>query len=126
MKGRILYLVIGAFVVGSGILLSKYYRPYVYSNNIYDFGFADTIGSLVSVIGFCFFLWAIKAYSRTKKNQHIMLALIIYGPIWELQGILGIHGTFDWKDFVGVFISALITYFLKELIETRIESKKID
>lgn len=78
-----------------GLLLSVTYRPYVYKNNINDFGFADVIDSLVSIIAFCTFFWSQGEYSNKIKNLHIVLAVIIYGIIWESLGYFGLYGTFD-------------------------------
>jgi len=118
-KKQIVYFLISIFVVSSGLLLSSIYRPYIYSNDINDLGFADTIGSLVSVIGFCSFLWSFKDFSDKKKNYHIIWAVFIYSVIWEPLGLLGIHGTFDWKDIFAVIVSGLITYALKNFIESK-------
>jgi len=112
-----LYLAISIFVVVSGQILTLFYRPYIYANKINDFGFADTIGSLVSVIGFCFLIWSFKNYPDKKKNQHILIAMTIYTVFWESLGLFGIYGTFDWKDIVAGVISGGLTYILKELIE---------
>lgn len=114
-----LYLIITIVTLVSGQLLTQLYRPYVYKNKINDFGFADTIGSLVSVIGFCFFVWSFKNYSDRDKNKQIILATIIYTVLWESLGILGIHGTFDWKDIAAGIISGAITYGLKSYIEKK-------
>lgn len=112
-----LYLIVAFFVLASSQLLTHLYRPYIYRNSLNDFGFADTIGSLVSVIGICFLFWGVKDYSSKEKNKQIVLATIIYSVVWEPLGILGIHGTFDWKDIVAAFISGILTFLLKEIIE---------
>lgn len=65
------------------MILNALYRPYIYENEINDFGLADTIGSLVSVIGFCFFIWGLKDYSNIEKNKQIILVTIIYAFVWE-------------------------------------------
>ncbi len=111
------YLIVSTSVVLSGMILSWTYRPYIYANNINDFGFADTIGSLVSVIGFCCFVWAFKEYSNKEKNIHIILATIAYSFVWESLGLLGIHGTFDKKDIVAAFLSGLITFVVKNIVD---------
>ncbi|WP_439185938.1 hypothetical protein, partial [Carboxylicivirga taeanensis] len=112
-----IYLVTAISAVLTGLLLSHFYRPYVYLNQVNDYGFADTIGSLVSVIGFCFFAWSFKNYQDTQKNKHIIIATIIYGFVWESMGLIGIHGTFDWKDIVGAIVSGVIAFLIKELIK---------
>jgi len=118
------YLTISVSVVIIGFLLTIFYRPIINERNINDFGFADTIGSLISVIGFCFFIWGFKEYSNIEKNRQILLATLIYAFIWELFGFLKIYGTFDFKDIVAGVISGIMAYFIKELIENKSVVKK--
>lgn len=101
------------------MLLSLFYRPYIYKNNIFDYGFADVIGSLVSVIGFCTFVWYYQEYSDKAKNNHIILATIVYGILWEALGYFNLYGTFDKKDVVAVMISGIVTYFTKTYVENK-------
>ncbi len=86
-KKQRLYLFISIVVVSSGLLLSGIYRPYIYSNDINDYSFADTIGSLVSVIGFCSFLWSFNDINDNKKK------LSYYLDSSHLQCNLGTFGT---------------------------------
>ena len=116
---RKIYLTISISVITIGIILTTFYRPFINERNINDFGFADTIGSLVSVIGFCFFIWGFKNYSNIEKNKQILLSTLIYAFIWEFFGFLKIYGTFDFKDIIAGVISGIMTYFLKELIENK-------
>ncbi len=120
-----IYLIVSIAAVLTGLLLTQFYRPYVYINQINDFGFADTIGSLVSVIGFCFFIWSFKNYHDSQKNKEIVIAIIMYGFVWEFFGLLGIHGTFDWKDIIATVVSGLLTYLIKELIKRQFETQKL-
>ncbi|MDQ2180514.1 hypothetical protein [Marinifilum sp. D714] len=122
-KKQKIYLGVALIVLAASQLLTHFYRPYIYANKISDFGFADTIGSLVSVIGFCFFVWGFKDYSNKEKNKHILLATIIYSVVWEPLGWLGIHGTFDWKDIIASFISGAIALALKEIVERSISAE---
>ncbi|UMB60751.1 hypothetical protein MHL31_00725 [Lutibacter sp. A80] len=118
-KNSSLYFAFSVLIISIGFILTMFYRPYVYKNKINDFGFADTIGSLVSVVGFCFFIWSFKAYSNKEKNRQIILATIIYAFVWELFGYLNIYGTFDFKDIIAGVISGIITFILKELIDSK-------
>jgi len=113
------YLISSFSIILIGFILSLIYRPYIYSNNINDFGFADTIGSLIAVIGFCFFVWGFKEYSNKEKNKQIIVATLIYSFGWECFSFLGIHGTFDKKDIVAALFSGLITFIIKEIVEKR-------
>ena len=123
-KNRNKYLSISVSIIISGFLLTIFYRPIINERNINDFGFADTIGSLVSVIGFCFFIWGFKDYSNIEKNKQILIVTLIYAFIWEIFGLLKIYGTFDIKDMIAGVISGIITYFVKELIENKSVLKK--
>jgi len=111
-----LYLTIAISAVLTGLVLTKYYRPYVYINHLNDLGIADTIGSFVSVIACCFFMWGIKNDSDSQKNKQILIVTIIYGLVWESSGLIGLHGTFDWKDIIAATLSGILTYFIKELV----------
>jgi len=123
-KNRNKYLSISVSIIISGFLLTIFYRPIINERNINDFGFADTIGSLVSVIGFCFFIWGFKDYSNIEKNKQILIVILIYAFIWEIFGLLKIYGTFDIKDMIAGVISGIMTYFIKELIENKSVLKK--
>lgn len=118
-KCQKIYLTISVSAVITGQFLTHTYRPFIYSNNIFDFGLADTIGSLVSVIGLCFLFWTFKSYSNKEKNRHIIITVLTYSLIWEPMGLIGLHGTFDWKDIVASFISGLLTFLLKEIVDKK-------
>ena len=120
-KKQKIYLLISVVVVISSLLLNLLYRPYIYGNNLNDFGLADTIGSLASVVAFCCFVWSWKSYSNKEMNFQIVIATITYSIIWEAFGYYGIYGTYDVKDVVAVIISCVITYILKEVIEQKIQ-----
>lgn len=119
LKHPKIYFAIFAVAVSLGLLLSFFYRPYVYSNNVNDFGLADTIGSLVSVVAFFFLFWSMKHASKREKNIHIIFAVIIYSVVWELFGHIGLIGSFDWKDMVAAAISGIATYAIKEFTDRR-------
>ncbi|EGV42838.1 hypothetical protein BZARG_3037 [Bizionia argentinensis JUB59] len=123
-KGK-LYLTISISSLTTALLLTMFYRPFIYENKINDFGFSDTIGSLVSVIGFCFFVWGLKAYSNNDKNKQIIIATIIYAFGWEFFGYLRIYGTFDYKDIIAAVISGIMTFLLKEFIEKKWDEKNL-
>ncbi len=77
-KKKKVYLTTSLCILTIGMLLNTFYRPYIYKYSINDFGFADTIGSLASVICFCFFVWGIrKGISNKEKNKQIVLAVIV-------------------------------------------------
>ena len=117
------YLSIAVGIFVTGIILSVTYRPYIYANDLNDFRIADTLGSLIAVIGFCFLVWGFKEFSNSMKNKQIIFATIIYSIIWEPLGLLGIHGTFDWYDMIAAGISGLLAFVGKEIIESKYRTK---
>ena len=119
------YLILSIIIVGSGQILTLLYRPYIYTNKINDFGFADTIGSLVSVIGFCFFFWAFKEVNSKEKNKYILFATFLYAVLWEMLGLIGVHGNFGWKDIIAGIISGVLTYILKNIIEKQVKIQTV-
>lgn len=80
-QSKRIYLAIGLSVVVIA-LLSHLHRSYVYQNQINDFGFANTIGSLFSVVGFCCVVWGFKAYTRKEKNVQIIVTTLVYSFFW--------------------------------------------
>ncbi len=117
------YLRIAVVILITGLLLSTIYRPYIYKHNINDFKFADTIGSLIAVIGFCFMLWGFKEFSNSNMNIQIILATLGYSIIWEPLGLIEIHGTFDWYDMIAAGISGILAFIVKEIIERKYQIK---
>ena len=122
-KKRKTYLGISVGIVLTGIILSVTYRPYIYANDLYDFKFADTIGSLIAVIGFCYLVWGFKDYSNSTMNKQIVGAILVYSVIWEPLGLLGIHGTFDWYDMIAAGLSGILAFVGKEIIESKYRTK---
>jgi hypothetical protein len=64
-KNKRLYFLLGLASVIAGFLGKIFYRPFIYSNHIYDLGIADSLPSLFYVIGFSFLLFinqVVKAY----------------------------------------------------------------
>jgi hypothetical protein len=107
-----------------GVLLTLIYRPIIYHNKINDFGFSDTIGSLISVFSFCFIIWSIKGYSNKEKNWHIITTTFIYAFLWEFLGFFNFWGTFDIKDIIAGILSGILTFVIKYHIEKSFTKQK--
>lgn len=97
----------------------KIYRPYIYSNNIFDFWIADTIGNFTGTIAIIFFDLAIINIPQEKSKNgkwyilFITLGLIIYELV---QYILPGRNTCDWRDIIATIIAGLISLGLYKLI----------
>lgn len=94
----------------------RIYRPYIYSNHIFDFWIADTIGNFTGTIAIIFFdLAGVNPYY--KKGKWFILIITIGLIIYELvQYILPGRNTCDWRDIVVTIIAGIISFCLYEFI----------
>lgn len=116
------FLLIAMLLVTTALLLSFFYRPYIYQNHIFDYHLADTIGSLFSVPAATFFFRGIS--SKYTFNQFILITTLAY-LIYECLGLIYIIGVFDSWDVLAILVGALLTFvvnllypFEKKLIST--------
>ncbi len=105
---RIIYFLVclsSFFITETGRFL---YRPFIYENNINDFGLADSIGNLGGIVAQIYLGLAI-FNSPKSKGWRIVLFMTIGYIIYEfLQPYLP-KGVFDWKDIWGTIIGGLIS-----------------
>ncbi|MBE0638924.1 MAG: hypothetical protein IH598_10425 [Bacteroidales bacterium] len=92
------------------------YRPYIYSNDIFDFWIADTIGNFTGTIAIIYFDLA--GINPKYKPGRIFLILITIGLIiYELiQSILPGTNTCDWRDIIATLLAGLISWGLYEMM----------
>lgn len=123
-KFRVIYFV--TFLIFFGLTeIGRYiYRPFIYENNINDFGLADSMGNLGGIIVQIFFGLAL--INATKKNGLRIISVFVIGLILyeAVQPILP-KGVFDWKDIYGTIIGGLIGMLLFLLIHKVIKRNKI-
>jgi hypothetical protein len=86
-------------------LLNFVYRPYIYSNQIFDFYFADTFTSLLSVPCASLLFWGVYGKEYFLK---ILWSSLIGFLLYEF--FLGL--TFDWHDVIALIISTFIAHLL--------------
>jgi len=101
----LIFLVINYF-------LSSIYRPFIYSNNINDYGLADIGNNITFVPGayFMVLLFRKKPFFGFYKDIYFHTSFLIIVEILS-KYIKGI-GTFDYKDIIGLFFGAFITYLI--------------
>ena len=93
----------------------KVYRPYIYSNDIFDFWIADTIGNLTGTIAVAFFNFAV--VNPKYKQARMFLIGIIFGLIvYELLQYFSPKSIFDWRDVIATLIAGLISWGVYEFI----------
>jgi hypothetical protein len=92
------------------------YRPYIYSNNFFDFWIADTIGNFTGTMAVIFFNLSISNPGFNPGRLFILLittGLIIYELV---QGILPGTNTLDWRDIIATIVAGFISWGIYEVI----------
>lgn len=112
-RDRKIAILLSIFFVLLGWVLSWTYRPYIYSNNIFDYHFADTIGNWVAVPAISLFFYGVK--HKYSYVRYILFA-VIFCLLYELLGLLAIHGTFDFYDMIANCISGALTFSAYSLL----------
>jgi len=121
---RIIYFV--TFLICFGLTeIGRYiYRPFIYENNINDFGIADSMGNSGGIIVQIFFGLAIFNSTKIKGIRLISFFIIGY-VIYEIAQLFLPKGVFDWKDIYGTIIGGFIGLILFLLIHKVIKRNKI-
>jgi hypothetical protein len=118
-KIRIVFIITGtAFLVLTHIG-DTYYRDWVYSNQIADFGLANYLPSITGTITAIFLLIGLSKESCTKAPVSafwVMVGCVIYEV---MQPHLG-TGIFDWQDLFAVVITGCIVVFVLKIINKSI------
>ena len=121
---RVIYFVIAVLFFFLTEIGRNIYRPYIYSNNIDDYGIADSIGNSGGIIVQIFFMLAILNSPRKKVFRVIGFVVIGYILYEILQPYLP-RGVFDWKDIYGTIIGGVISLFILFFIKKIVKNKVI-
>jgi len=121
---RIIYFTIFIVFFGLTEIGRKIYRPFIYANNINDFGIADSMGNLGGIIVQIFFGLAVLNSSK-KKGLRLILFFIIGYIFYEVVQPFLPKGVFDWKDIYGTIIGGIFSYILFLLIHGVVKNNKI-
>lgn len=98
------------------------YRPYIYKNNIFDFGLADSIGNLGGIAVQIFFGLAV--LNPDKKKGIRLIIFFSFGYIlYEAAQLFLPKGVFDWYDIIGTLIGGVFSFLIYYLINTIIPNK---
>lgn len=101
----------------------KVYRPYIYSNGIFDYYIADTIGNLTGSIAIIFFDFVF--INPTKKQGRIFLVLITLGLIvYELLQYFSPRSILDWRDMIATLIAGLFSWGIYEILLKKLPEKE--
>ncbi|MCS5491012.1 hypothetical protein [Algoriphagus limi] len=119
---RVIYFGIAVFFFFLTEIGRNIYRPFIYSNQIDDFGIADSIGNSGGVIVQIFFTLAV-LNSPGKKAFHVIWFIVIGYILYEIAQPYLPRGVFDWKDIYGTLIGGFISLLLLLLIRKAISNK---
>jgi len=121
---RIIYLIITAlafFITEAGRYI---YRPFIYRNEINDYGIADSIGNSGGIIVQIFFMLAILNSPGEKVFRVIGFVTVGYVVYEIIQPYLP-KGVFDWKDIYGTVIGGIVAFIIILLIRKIVKNKVI-
>mgnify|MGYP005997315163 FL=1 len=107
---RIVFIITGATFLALIHIGDTYYRDWVYSNQIADFGLANYLPSITGTLTAIFLLIGLSKESFTKAPSTafwVMVGCVIYEV---MQPTLG-TGVFDWQDLVAVVTTGCIVVF---------------
>ena len=98
------------------------YPPFIYKNNINDFGIADSIGNVGGIVAQVFFMLA--TLNSTVKKGIRLIVFVVFGYIlYEIIQPILPRGTFDWLDIYGTIIGAVICLLIFLLIKQFMHNK---
>jgi len=91
------------------------YRPYIYQNELNDFGLADVIGNLLGTVAIIFFCLGVNHANRVQSIR--IIAFVTVGvTIYELLQAVLPKGVLDWKDVISTPIAGLFSLLLVRVI----------
>ncbi|MGQ7870765.1 VanZ family protein [Sunxiuqinia sp. sy24] len=121
---RLVYFITFLLAFGITEIGREIYRPYIYGNNINDFGIADSIGNLGGIIVQIFFGLAI--FNPTKKKGLRLITFFILGYIlYEIVQPILPRGVFDWKDIYGTIVGGAIGILVFLLMQKAISKNTV-
>ena len=117
-KKNVKYINVAVILVTIALLLTWFYRPFIYGNDIFDFHFADTIGSLFCVPAATFLFRGLS--SRYSYNEFILISAFAFF-VYELLSLFDFFfwGTFDVYDLIAIIIGSLVAFAVGKLFKIK-------
>ncbi len=100
------------------------YRPYIYRNEINDFGIADSVGNLGGIVVQIFLSLAI-LNSQKRKAFHVIGFLVVGYILYEIVQPYLPKGVFDWKDIYGTLIGGLVSLVFLLLLRRIVKNNRV-
>lgn len=109
---------IGVVFVIIGLVAKSYYRNYINSHGIDDFGFADSLPSFLYVIGFS----QILQISSFRFPALFIPVVSLGAVIYEFKQYYS-SGTLDVNDIIASLAGGLISYFILLYVAKRFKNE---
>jgi hypothetical protein len=102
----------------------KIYRPNIYSNDIFDYWIADTIGNFTGTIAIVFFNLTI-SNPEYRIGKYFSFLIAIGLIVYELLQYFSPRSIFDWRDIIATLIAGLISFLIYKWVNNKfVEIKK--
>ena len=121
---RIIYFITAVFwfiVTETGRYV---YRPFIYENNINDFGIADSIGNSGGIIVQIYFMLTV-LNSQGRKVFRVIAFLILGYILYEIVQPYLPKGVFDWLDIYGTLAGGVIALLFYLFLAKIIKNNKV-
>jgi len=117
MKVKIFILFL--FFLALTIYLGNFYRPFIYLNNIDDYGLADVGYNIIAVTNMSLLSWT--GFYKFTKNKIFDIAIntLVFLSYEILSYFFSIFGVFDIKDFIALIFSSLLSLGLLFFIDKK-------
>ena len=99
-----------SFCLIYNFLINVYYRPYIYSNHIDDYGLADIGNNITFIPGVYLFLYLVTNKFLFSKTKDILLHFFILSIVEILSLFIPKFGTFDFKDIFGLGVGSILLF----------------
>lgn len=96
----------------------KVYRPFIYSNDIFDFWIADTIGNFTGTIAIIFFEFA-GINPKYKKGRKFLIFIVLGLIVYEFLQYFSPRNILDWRDMIATVIAGFISWGIYEFLFKR-------
>lgn len=101
------------------LYIGNYYRPYIYKNNIYDYGLADVGYNPIAVVNMSLISW-LGFYNFTQsKIYDILINTAVYLSLEILSFLTPISGVFDIKDCYALIFGCFLSFSLFYLLDKK-------
>jgi hypothetical protein len=110
-RARLINTLVGVTAFALTEIGRDVYRPYVYSQDLNDFGIADMMGNHLGTVTIVFFTLAVSHAGR--RDGLVMMAAIVPGlALYEFAQGLMRDSTFDWRDVVATLIGGALSILI--------------